>query len=93
MNTIARIEQALDIKLAPIQNPNRQAATIVDCTLTESKIRDAVASGKIEWQNANDPSCGNEDDVLYLYMPANIELDLGEVFIGIYLPAAELFYC
>jgi hypothetical protein len=93
MHTLDRIEQALNIKLEYIEGRNRQSLSITNCTLTIEHIKQAVAEGKIEWQDANDPHCGNKGNMIYLYLPADTQLNDGEVFIGITLEDAYLTYC
>lgn len=92
-NTLTRIEQALNIKLDYIEGHNRQSLTIVNCTLTEEQVRQAVAAGKCEWQDPSAPDCNNNDGMLYIYLPADEAQDDGELFVGIDIPAAYATYC
>ena len=45
---------------------------------------DEMVSNKfsvVEWQDPNSPDCGNNDGILYVYLPASE--DVGELLIGI----------
>lgn len=43
----------------------------------------ADAHNPTEWQNPNLPDCGNNDGILYVYLPLDEEIEQGELFIGI----------
>lgn len=36
-----------------------------------------------EWQNPNLPDCGNNDGILYVYLPHDEEIEQCELFLGI----------
>lgn len=93
MNTTEQIEQALGIKLQLIPNGHRQERIIVGEPLTEDKLKQLVADGKCEWQDAKACDCGLGDGLHYVYIAGSEELDTCELFIGIDLKEAYLTFC
>lgn len=74
------IEQSLNIKVGAQIGRSDYAYT---GSLNEAVIRELVANvfTAVEWQDPKSPDCGNDDGILYVYLPSTD--DVGELFIGV----------
>ncbi|MNE22792.1 hypothetical protein D3C80_1160180 [compost metagenome] len=82
MDQVARnyIEQAIDVKVGDELQRGVYSFTggLSELGLDELAKNDYAA---VEWQDPDAHDCGNNDGILYVYLPA-IE-DCGELFIGL----------
>lgn len=75
----AYIERSLNIKLG---DSNREGAVIL-AGITQLGLTELINNKftAVEWQDPNRPDCGNNDGLLYVYLPATD--DCAELFLAL----------